>query len=121
MKKQIPTQMFFLLLFFCGEFCEIFHIAGFKELFGRLLLHKHLFCLLSHHNHSPFQRRCQTKFPADYILALICRLGTRASSILPTLSLRAIFNPVEYLRWSFFCENSKQLKAVKYFSKKAPL
>ena len=69
------------LVVFC-EFCKISHNAFFIESFGRLLLHNHLFCLLFNHHHdlSPFQKRCQTYFPAEYFLGLICRLGTRVSS-----------------------------------------
>ena len=33
---------------------------------------------------------------------------------------RRIQNPVNHLRWSFLYKNSKQLKTVKYFFKKAP-
>ena len=33
---------------------------------------------------------------------------------------RRIQDPVKHLQCSFFCENTKQLKAVKYFFKKAP-
>ena len=66
--------------FFC-EFWEISHKTFFKEPFGRLLLQKHSFCLLSRHDLVPFQKRCDTYFSADYFLGLICRLGTRASPI----------------------------------------
>ena len=72
-------------MFYC-EFWEISHEDFFKEPFGRLLLHKHSFCLLSQHNLVPFQKRCYTYFPAEYFLDLICRLGTRVSSIFQTLS-----------------------------------
>ena len=41
-KKEIPAQMF------SCEFCEISHNIFFKETFGRLLLHKHSFRLLSY-------------------------------------------------------------------------
>ena len=73
--KKIPAQMFFC------EFWEISHKTFFKEPFGRLLLQKHLFCLSSQHGLVPFQKRCRTYFPAEYFVGLICRLGTRVSSI----------------------------------------
>ena len=57
-----------------------------KEPFGRLLLHKHFFCLLSQHDLVPLQKRCHTYFTAEYFLGLICRLGTRVCSIYKTLS-----------------------------------
>ena len=89
-----------------------------KESFGWLLLHKHSFCLLSQHDLVYFQKRCHTCFPAEYFLGLICRLGTRMNPIFPTISQKPIFNSVEHLQWSFLCENSEQLKAVKCFRKK---
>ena len=55
-KKEIPAQMF------SCEFYEISHNIFFKEPFGRLLLHQHLFCLPSYHNLSLFQKRCHTFF-----------------------------------------------------------
>ena len=87
-------------------FLWIFQNIFFKEPFGRLLHHKHSFCLLSNHDILPFQKWCHTHFLADYFVGLICRLGTRVSSIFQTLNQKAIFNPVEYLRWSVFGENS---------------
>ena len=62
---------------FSCEFCEISHSAFFQETFGRLLLHKYTFCLLSHL--SSFQKQCHT-FPIEYFLGLIFRLGARVSS-----------------------------------------
>ena len=59
-----------------------------------LLLHKQSFCLLSHHDASPFQKRCYIYFPAEYFLGLIYRLVARVSSIFQTLSQKPIFNPV---------------------------
>ena len=106
---------------FSCEFCEISHNTFFKEPFGQLLLHKRSFCLLSHHDLPPFQKRCHTYFPAGYFLGLICRLGTKLSSVFQTLSQKPFFNSVEHLRWSFFCENREQLKAVKYFRKKCSI
>ena len=81
-------------MLFC-DFWEIFNKTFFKEPFGRLLLHKHSFCLLSQHDHVPFQKRCHTYFPAEYFLGSICRLRTRASSIFQTLSQNRFFNIVE--------------------------
>ena len=99
-KKQILAQMF------SCEFCEISRNIFFKEPFGRLLHHKHSFCLLSHHDISPFQKQCHTYFLGDYFFGLIYRLGTRVSSIFQARSQKPIFNPVEHLRWRFFWENS---------------
>ena len=79
-KKDIPAQMF------SCEFCEISYNTFFKERIGRLLLHKHSFCLLSHHDLSHFQKRCHTYFLAEYFLILIYKLGTRVRSIFQTLS-----------------------------------
>ena len=90
-KKKIPAQMLFC------EFWEISHKNFFKEPFGRLLLHKHSLCLLSQDELVPFQNRYHTYFPAEYFLGLICRLGTRVSSIFQTLSQKPIFNLVEHL------------------------
>ena len=47
-KKEILTKIF------SCEFCGIFHNIFFKEPFGRLLLHKHSLCLLSHSAQWPF-------------------------------------------------------------------
>ena len=79
-KKGIPAQMLFC------KFWEISQKTFFKEPFGRLLLHKHSFCLLSQHDLVPFQKQYHTYFPDEYFLGLICRLGTRVSSIFKTLS-----------------------------------
>ena len=103
-QKDTPLQMF------SCEFCEIFHKIFLKEPFGRLLLHKHSFCLLSQHDASSFQKRCYTYFPAEYLLGLIYRLVTRVSSIFQTLSQKPIFNPVEHLRWRFFVKIVNSLK-----------
>ena len=70
---------------FSCEFCEIFHNTVSKEPFGRLPLEKHLLGLLSHNDLLPFQKRCQTYFPAVYCLGLISRLGARLSSLFQTL------------------------------------
>ena len=89
--------------------CEFFEISSntiLKEPFGRLLPHKHSFCLLSHHDLLFFQKRCHIYFPAECFLGLIYRLGTRVSSEFETLSQASIFNPVKHLRQSFFFENS---------------
>ena len=63
-------------------------------------------CSLCHHDLWPFQKRCHAYFLAVYFFGLICRLETRMSSIFQSLSQKLIFNPVEYLRWSFLCQNS---------------
>ena len=88
------------------EFSEISHKIFFKEPFGRLLRHKHSYCLLSHHDLLHFEKRCHTYFLAEYFFGLICRLGTRVNSILQALSQKPVFKPVEHLRWSFSCEYS---------------
>ena len=102
---------------FC-EFCKMFHSTSFKEPFGQLLLHKHSFCLVSHHNLSPFQKQCHTYFLAEYFLALICRLGTRANPLFQTLSQKPISNQIKHLRWSFFPEIVNSLKPLSIFAKK---
>ena len=103
---------------FICELCKISHNVFLKEPFGRLLLHKHSFCLLSRHDASSFQKRCYTYFLAEYFLGLIYRLVTRVSSIFQTLSQKLIFNPVVHLHWRFFV---KIVNIFKYFCKKAPL
>ena len=103
---------------FFYELCKISHNTFLKEPFGRLLLHKHSFCLLSQHDASPFQKRCYTYFPAEYFLGLIYRLVTRVSSIFQTLSQKPIFNPVEHLRWRFFVKIVNSLKVLSIFAKK---
>ena len=92
-------------VFFC-EFSEILNNAFFKEPLGRLLLHKTRSVNFASTNFVPFQKRCHTRFPGEFFLGLICRLGTRVSSIFQTLTQKPIFKPVEHLRWSFFCENN---------------
>ena len=64
-KKEILAQMF------SREFCEISHNPFLREPFGPLLLHKDSFCLLFHHDLSPFQKPCYTNFPAEHFLDLI--------------------------------------------------
>ena len=103
-QKDTPLQML------SCEFCEIFYNIFLKEPFGRLLLHKHSFCLLSQHDASSFQKRCYTYFPAEYFLGLIYRLVTRVSSIFQTLSQKPIFNPAEHLHWRFFVKIVNSLK-----------
>ena len=115
-KKEIPAQMF------SCKFCEISDNIFFKEPFGRLLQHKHSFCLLSHHDLSHFQKRFHTYFLAEYFFGLICRLGARVSSIFQALSQKPTFNPVEHLRGSsFFAKIVNSLKPLSIFTKKAPL
>ena len=72
---------------FSCEFCEISHNTFFKEPFGRLLLYKHWFGLLSHHDLLFFQKRCHIYFPAKHFLGFIYRLATRVNSVFQTLSL----------------------------------
>ena len=103
---------------FICELCKISHNIFLEEPFGRLLLHKHSFCLLSEYDASPFQKRCYTYFPAEYFLGLIYRLVTRVSSIFQTLSQKPIFNPVEHLRWRFFVKIVNSLKLLSIFAKK---
>ena len=90
-KKEILEQMF------SCEFWKISRNTLYKEPFGRLLLPKDSFCLLSHHDLLPFQRRCQTYILTEYFLSLSCRLETRASSIFQTPSQKAepYFQPSE--------------------------
>ena len=63
-QKKTLAQMF--SLYFLAKFLIT---SFFKELFGRLLLHKHSLCLLSNHALSPFQKRCYTYFLAEYFSA----------------------------------------------------
>ena len=106
-------------MLFC-EFRKISHKIFFKEPFARLLLHKNKFCLLSEHNLVPFQKRCHKYFSAEYFLGLICRLGTRMSSIFQTHSQKVIFNPIEHLLWSFFAKiGVSSLKLLSIFAKKS--
>ena len=70
-QKKTLAQMFslcFLAKFLITSF--------FKKLFGRLLLHKHSLCLLSHQDFSPFQKRCHTYCLTEYIF----RLNLKAES-----------------------------------------
>ena len=97
-KKEILAQMF------SCEFCEISHSIFFKEPLGWLFQHKNSFCLVSHHELSPFQKRCHTYFLAEYFFGLIYRLETRVGSIFHALTQKSIFNPVEHLRRSFFLQ-----------------
>ena len=107
-KKEIPAWMF------SCEFCEIYHNTFFKELFGRLLLHKRSFRLLSHRELLTFQKRCDTYFPTEYFLGLICRLGKWVSSMFQILSQKPIFNPVEHLLWSFFAKIINNSKLARF-------
>ena len=111
-KKEIPAQMF------SCEFSEISDNIFFKEPFGRLLQHKHSFCLLSHHDLSHFQKRCHTYFLAEYFFGLIFTLGARVSSIFHAHSQKPIFNPVEHLRGSlFFAKIVSSLKPLIFYKK----
>ena len=106
---------------FSCEFCKISHNNFFKEPFGRLLLHKHSLCLLSYYDLSPFQKRCHTYFLAEYFFGLICRLGTKVSSICKTLSQKPIFNLFKHLGWSFSCEKVNSSTPIGISAKRAPL
>ena len=106
---------------FSCEFCEISHNTFFKEPFGRLLLHKHSFCLLSHRDLLFFQKRCHTYVPAEYFHGLIYRLETRVSSIFQTLSQTPIFNPVKHLYRFFFLKIVNSLKPLSIFANKSSL
>ena len=65
------------------------------------------------------QKWCHTYFLAEYFFGLICRLGTRVSSIFQALSQKSIFNPVEHLRLSFFLAKIVySLKPLSIFAKK---
>ena len=103
---------------FICELCKISHNMFLKEPLGRLLLHKHSFCLLSQHDASPFQKRCYTCFPTEHFLGLIYRLVARVSSVFQTLSQKPIFNPVVHLRWRFFVKIVNSLKVFSIFAKK---
>ena len=111
-QKDIPLQMF------SCEFSKISHNTFFKGPFGPLLLHKHSLCLLSYLDFSPFQKRCRTFFLAEYFFGLICRLGTKVSSICKTLSPETIFNLVKPLGWRFSCEKVNTLTPLGIFAKK---
>ena len=90
-QEDIPLQMLFC------KFCKTSHNTFFKNLFGRLLLHKHSLCLFSYHDLSFFQKRCRTFFLAEYFFGFICRLGTKVSSICKILSQKPTFNIVKHL------------------------
>ena len=109
------------MLFSC-EFCEISHNIFFGGLFRQLFHHKYSFCLLFHHDHSPFQKQCYTYFLAEYFFSLICRLEKTIGSIFQALSQKLIFNPVEHLRWIFIAKIVNSLKRqLSIFARKAPL
>ena len=102
---QENTEKGILHKFFHLSFAKFLITFFFKERVGRPLHHKHSFCLLSHHDFSSFQKQCHIYFLPEYFFGLTCRLETRVSSVFQALSQKAIFNPVEHLRWSFFCGN----------------
>ena len=62
---------------------------------------------------------CLFKSDVTHIFfGLICRLGTRVSSIFQALSQKSIFNPVEHLRLSFLGKIVYSLKPLSIFAKK---
>ena len=68
------------------------------------------------------QKRCHTYYLAEYFFGLICRLGTRVSSIFSLLLARSLYST----QWNicdlvFSGKNSLLLITVKYFREKAPL
>ena len=80
--------------------CSLMNFANFpiplsskkkkKKTFRRLVLHKHSFRLLSHDDLLLFQKRCHIYFPAEYVLGLIWRLETSASSKFQTLTQKPL-------------------------------
>ena len=94
----------------------------YKEPLWRLLQHIHSLCLLSHQDLSYFQRRCLTYFLAEHFLGLICRLGTRVSSIFQALSQKPFSTQLNICDRPFFAKIvSSLIKTVKYFWKKKKL
>ena len=114
-QKEIPLQMF------SCEFSEISHNTIFKEPFGRLLLHKHSLCFPPYHDPLPFQKRCHTYFLAEYFFGLICRLGTKVSSICKTMSQKPISNQVKHLGWIFSWEKVNISTPLGIFAKKSSI
>ena len=53
-------------------------------------------------------------------LQIPCTYSLPALHIYSTSNRRHIWNPVEHLKWSFFCRNSQRVKAVGYFRRRAP-
>ena len=96
--------------------------SSFKEPYGRLIRHKHLFYLLPHHELSHFQK-CYPYFLVEYFLGLICRLGARVSSIFQALSQKPIFNPAEHhpIDRHFFVQIVKSLKPLSIYGKKSSI
>ena len=112
-KNEIPAQI-------SCDFCEISPNTIFKQPFGRLLQHKHSFCLLSHHDLLFFQKRCHIYFPVECFLGLIYRLPTRVISIFQTLNQPTISNSVKHLRQSFFPKIVNSLTPLSVFTKNLP-
>ena len=105
---------------FSSEFYDISHNTVFRDPFLRLLLLKHLFCLLSHHKRLAFQKRCHAYFPAEYFLGLIF-----ISNLMNIWNVqpgaRSLFFTQPNICDGAFLQNSEQLKAVKYFCKNESL
>ena len=131
---------------FSCEFYEISHNTFLSKPFGRLLLHKHLLCLLSYYDLSPFQKRCHTYFFGWVLFRLNLQFGNKSElNMVPslpllscessvsvkenpdrkkkckTLSQKPIFNLVKHLGRTFSCKNVNSSTLLVIFAKKAPL
>ena len=53
-------------------------------------------------------------------LQIPCTCNLPTLHIYSTSSRRCVWDPLEPLRWSFFCRNSQRVRAVSYFCKRAP-
>ena len=67
----------------------------------------------------PFQKRCHTYLPAEYFLGLICRLGTRVSSIFQTHSQKSLFSTRRAFFMELFPKIVNTLKLLSIFPKKS--
>ena len=85
---------------FCCEFCEISHNIFFVSEGSFSINTLYVYCLTL--TFCFFKNDVTHIFWLSVFFGLICRLGTRVSSIFQALSQRPIFNPVEYQRLSFF-------------------
>ena len=70
------------------------------------------FCINTRSVYCPTTTFCLIKndvthiFWPSFFFGLLCRLGTKASSIFHTFSLKLIFKPVKHMGWSFSYKNS---------------